>query len=350
MDSLRKRFITRRKPKLSSDVQLRFLKRLYRLLSNGYPLLEALDMYTFDKKLKAPAEIISRALKNGTLIDVAFQEAGFHQTISTYLYFVQANGDLTESIQKSIAIFEYRTNTTKRFQNVIRYPAILFIVFSILLYFINQHVLPSFQDLFRSSAESSDIVAATIIVINGISSLLLILSIIILLFLFSWHFMKHKITITKQIKLYEAIPVYRSFVKMKTSFLFATHFSTLLKAGLPYKDILNFLANQSKLPIIAYYSNQMMDDLNKGIHLTHVISQYTFLDRQLTIIFEKHANHHALEKDLTVYAQMLLEDIENITMKTITYLQPAFFILIACFVIFIYAILMWPMFELIKTI
>lgn len=350
MDLFLKQFITKRKRKLPHDVQLRFLKRLHRLLENGYPLLEALEMYTLDKQLKKPAESIATALKNGTSLDAAFDQAGFHQAIIAYLYFVQANGSLQETIEKSIQMFEYRTNTTKRFQRVFRYPIILLLVFSILLYFINRHVLPSFQNLFQSSAEASNIVSITIIIINGLSSFLFFASISIILCIIGWYFLHKKVPIEKQLKLYNSIPLYRNLVKMQTSFLFATHFSTLLKAGLPYKEILIFLANQTKLPIIAYYSNQMIDDLKKGIHLAHVLSEYTFLDYQLTNIFQKNTNHYALEKDLSIYAHMLLEDIENNTIKVITYLQPAFFLIIACFVIFIYAIIMWPMFELIKTI
>lgn len=350
MDLFLSRSILKRKSKLSKDIQLRFLNRLNRLLSNGYPLLEALEMFSWDRQLKLPASIVMNELKKGSSPDIAFELAGFHQTITTYLYFVKANGDLPGSIKKCIEMFEYQVNTTKRFQQVLRYPVILFIVFSILLYFINQTVLPSFTDLFQSNEQVSGTITISLAVIDLLSTLLFIAIGLLTVSLLIWHFTKHKMPINKQIRVYKAIPVYRNIIKIQTSFFFATHFSTLLKAGLPYKEILTFMATQKKLPIIAYYSNQMINDLNKGIHITHLISHFIFLDQQLTSIFQKNANTQELEKDLIMYAQILLEDIENKTIRIITYVQPIFFIILASFVIFIYVTLMWPMFELIKTI
>lgn len=344
------RFIRIRNHKIKNEVQLRFLKRLHRLLTNGYPLLEALDMFTWDKQMNAPAKKITVALKNGSSLDQAFDSAGFHFSITAYLYFVQANGDLAGCIEKSIEMFEYRTNTVKRFQQVLRYPAILFIIFTVLLYFINRHVLPSFQDLFASQQHASGILNFSLTAINGFSKLLLIASITLITAFIIWYFSKHNLSLKSQIQLQGSIPIWRSLVKMNTSFFFATHFSTLLKAGLPYKEILLFLKNQTRLPIVSFYSKQMTSDLNRGIHISHVMTEFSFLDEQLASIFQKHTNRSDLEKDLAIYAQMLLEDIEIKTMKTITYLQPVFFTILALFVVMIYVMLMWPMFELIKTI
>jgi competence protein ComGB len=342
--------MVKRNHRLSNEIQLRFLKRLHRLLTNGYPLLEALERFAWDKQMNGPAEKIASALKNGSVLDQAFDFAGFHFSITAYLYFVQANGDLAGGIEKSIEMFEYRTSTMKRFQQVLRYPVILLIIFSILLYFINQQVLPSFQDLFASQQTASVILNISITAIHVLSRLLLLLIIALSFALIIWYFSKHKLSLSRQIKLQESIPIWRSLVRMNTSFFFATHFSTLLKSGLSHKEILTFLKKQTKLPIIAFYSKQMTDDLNRGIHLGHVMSEFSFLDKQLASIFQKHTNRTELEKDLTVYAQMLLEDIEIKTIKTITYLQPVFFTALAIFVVIIYVMLMWPMFDLIKTI
>lgn len=350
MDLFLNQYLPIRKRKLSNDLQLRFLHRLDRLLTNGYPLLESLEVCKWDMQLELPAEQIILTLKNGQAIDQAFEQAGFHQTITTYLYFVKANGDLLGSIKKCIEMYEHRISTAKRFQQVIRYPVILFIIFSVLLYFINQYVLPSFTDLFQSSAQASATISISMAIIDILSTLLLIVTFLLSVFLLIWHFTKHKVPIRKQMKLFEAIPIYRTIVQLQTSFFFATHFSTLLKTGMPYKEILTHMANQQKLPIIAYYSTQMIEELNQGIHITNLLSHFTFLDKQLTAIFHKHMDASALEKDLSMYAQILMEDIERKTVRIITYLQPIIFIVLASFVIFIYVTLMWPMFDLIQTI
>src|SRR4051794_3546921 len=88
------------KKKLPKEIQLRFLKRLHRLLESGYPLLEAMETLKWDKSLLPIATQIINSLKNSLTIDQAFEKAMFHQSITNYLYFVQANGDLQGSILK----------------------------------------------------------------------------------------------------------------------------------------------------------------------------------------------------------------------------------------------------------
>jgi len=147
-----------------------------------------------------------------------------------------------------------------------------------------------------------------------------------------------------------ALPVYRKITKLQTSFHFAIHFSTLLKTGMPYKDILDHMTEQKQLPVLSHYSLMIKKELTKGIPIASIISQFSLLEKQLTNIFQNTQNTGALEKDLTIFAELLTEEIERKTIKTITYIQPVFFSILAGFIMFIYITLMWPMFQLIQTI
>ena len=345
-----KKVIKTRNQKLANDIQLRFLKLLYRLLNNGYPLISALESIQWDKQLIGPATSMMTTLKNGLSIDQAFNQAGFHRSITSYLFFVKANGDLQGSIEKCIEMYEQRMNYTKKIQQIVRYPLILLFVFSLLLYFIKTSVLPSFAELFQTSAEASSTVTLSIMIIEILGTITFILIIIIMILALIWQVSKQHVPIEKQLKLYNKVPIYRKFLMLQTSFFFATHFSNLLKTGISFKEILKHMTQQQKLPIIAYYASLMKAELSRGVHITSLISQFTFLERQLTAIFRKNADVQALEKDLTVFAGMLMEEIERKIIRAITFIQPLFFVILACFIIFIYVTLMWPMFQLIKTI
>jgi len=339
-----------RKNKLPKETQLRFLKRLHRLITNGYPLLEALETLKWDKQLLPTATQLTDSLKNGVTIDLAFEKAMFHHTITSYLYFIRANGDLQGSIEKCIEMFEQRTNYTKKFQQIARYPLILFIIFSVLLYFIKQSVLPSFAEMFQTSSSASSTILVSIFTIDLLITLVIIIGILVLLAIPLWHLLKQRISIEQQIKIFQSIPIYRSYVKTQTSYFFAVHFSSLLKTGMSFKEILHHMANQQKLPIITHYASLIREELSRGLHITYLLSQFTFLEEQLASIFQKNADVNALEKDLSVYGELLMEDIEEKLMKSITFLQPVFFIILATLIVFIYVTLMWPMFELINTI
>ncbi|WP_249871109.1 competence type IV pilus assembly protein ComGB [Oceanobacillus saliphilus] len=348
MDLFLKRFTTHNK--LNSDLQLRFLQLLHRLLSNGYSLLEALETIKWNKELHQTAELITESFRDGMSVDEAFEKAAFHPSITSYLYFVRGNGDLEGTISKCAAMYEHRMKYIKKFQQVSRYPFILFFIFFLLMYFIKWSVLPSFQDLFRTSSEASFTIFVSILVIDILGSVLFILLIVTLIAIIIWNVTKKRLPIEKQLKVYESIPIYRSILKLQTSFHFAAHFGSLLKTGMSFREILQHMSKQTRLPIIAYYSQQMNTELSKGLHIASLLSVFTFLENQLTAIFHKNVDVHALEKDLNIYSELLMEEIQRKITKNITLIQPVFFLILACFVIFIYITLMWPMFQLIKTI
>ncbi|WP_188453668.1 competence type IV pilus assembly protein ComGB [Virgibacillus oceani] len=351
MDLYLKKFLTRIKHKtIRKELQLLFLNRLSRLLHNGYTLIEALEVIKWDKNLERPSTIIMEALKNGATLDQAFEKARFNTIVTSYLFFVQANGDVQATIEKCINMFEQRIQYLQKFQQVARYPIILLFIFSILLYFIKQSVLPSFLDLFQSNPETSSTVYLSMVVIDFLSSFVMVLFVLILIGGGLWQINKQKLSIEKQIKVYRSIPIYRKYKQIQTSFLFATHFSSLLKTGIPIKEILTIMSQQPKLPILSHYSTLMTAELQKGLQLSSLLSQLQLLEKQIAMIFQKNADINALEKDLSVYAELITEDLHRKIMKVITYIQPAFFLLLAGFIIFIYITLMWPMFQLIKTI
>lgn len=332
------------------EIQLRFLKRLARLLKNGYPIVAALEIIKWDKQLNAIASSVITSLQAGNTLDQALEHEKFNSTITSYLYFVRANGDIQSSVEKCISMYEQRMLYIKKFQEAGRYPLILLCVFSLLLYFVKQSVLPSFIDLFQNSSGTTSTVMLSIMIIDFFSKFLMIAGFMSVFGVLLWHVNKNKVSIEKQIKLYRYIPIFRHYKTLQISFLFATHFSSLLKTGMSIKEILIILDQQKKQPILSYYASLMTENLSNGVYITNLLSNLPFIDKQLAIIFQKNADTDALEKDLTVYAELQTEDMHRKIMKVITYIQPVFFVILASFIIFIYVTLMWPMFQLIKTI
>src|SRR5690625_7565567 len=110
------------------------------------------------------------------------------------------------------------------------------------------------------------------------------------------------------------------------------------------KEILHHMAKQKKLPIIAYYSHLMIEELSKGFPLASLLSQFPFFEQHIATIFQKNADMHALEKDLTMYAEFVIKELHQKIMKTITFIQPFFLILLAGLHIFISVTLMCRMF------
>src|SRR5699024_8686227 len=129
-----------------------------------------------------------------------------------------------------------------------------------------------------------------------------------------------------------------------------THVSSLLRTGLSLKNILEHILNQNKLQFISYYALLMTRGLSNGKQISVLLADFKLMDKQLSVIFEKNTDENALEKDLATYAEISTDLLNRKITKAITLIQPLFFIILACFIVFIYLSLMWPMFQLLKTI
>src|SRR5699024_2286287 len=203
---LKKFLIIRRRKILPPAIQLRFLKRLARLLSNGYPLISALEVTKWDKQMIITADQMISSLKDGSPIDQAFEKAKFHSSITTYLYFTRENGDIQTSLKKCIIIYEDRLKYIKQFQDIARYHLILLIIFLVLLYFIKQSVLPSFIELFQTKSEASLVIMVSMMVMENLIVTLFICGILFCFTWILWHINKRKIAIKTQIKIFRFIP------------------------------------------------------------------------------------------------------------------------------------------------
>ena len=85
MASSVKKALIKRRMKPSEEIQLRFLKRLHRLLSRGYPLLEALEVMAWDKELAKLSTNFIEELQAGRPLDEVFDHHYFHHSIPSFL-------------------------------------------------------------------------------------------------------------------------------------------------------------------------------------------------------------------------------------------------------------------------
>lgn len=336
------------KQRIRAPIQLIFLKRLSRSLENGYTLLSALETLTWDRYLREISNNIIFLLKSGKRLDQALDELGFHPIITTYLYFAKEYGDLETSIIKCVELYEKRLEYTKRFTQILRYPTLLVAIFSFVFFFIQHSVLPNLLTLFQQNDSNGISIVISFISIFYYGFVLLLIACIIISFL--WKHVQRKLPIIQQLKVLKIIPIYRNYLKLSTSFQFATHFGSLLRTGLSIKDVLKILSKQQKLPILAYYATNIINGLNQGQQVSILMEQFTFINPQLASIFHKNSNTESLVKDLSTYSTIITDELNQKIMKVITYIQPIFFSLLGIIIILIYLSLLLPMYEIIQTL
>lgn len=342
---------TRFKPnKLSSSEQNRFLIRLTRLLEQDYPLIDALYAMQWNHHWRQPISQIVDALKNGKSMDTALEEAKFDTKIISFLYFASAHGDMKKALKQSVELLEKNSALFVKFKQAIRYPIVLFVMFICLLYFIKTSVYPAFIQLFQSTTYASTFTLGSLQIINVFLNVFIIIIILFMASLLIWAFIQNKCNIQTKIAVYKRIPLIKGLIQLYNTFLFSLHLSSLLHAGLSLKDSLNVLTKQTHHQVLSYYSHQILDHFAAGQQMTTILPSLHLLHRDLDVVFQKNSNTSDIGVDLHGYADFLLERLENMIKRTISLIQPVFFIIMGVSIIFIYFSLLYPMFQLIQTI
>ena len=347
---LKKKMLNKKHHKLSEIEQNYFLERLYRFLSYGYPLLESLAKMEWDPNLKPIARKFTISLKQGIPIEETFAKLNFHPTIVTYMSFVKVNNDLVQTIEKCQEMYAYRIKNVAKIKQTIKYPFILFVFFFIILIIIKQFVLPSFTNFFLMDSDSAKSVVYSIMIIDVLSSVFIIITIVLIILGFVFKKVQKKLEIEQLLRIYQKIPLFRSLLKLQTSYYFSLQMSMFLKTGISLKVILKHLSTQKENLIINHYSKLMIKQLSNGENLSHLIMNLSFLELNIAQIFDANIDSQLLERDLSVYSEQINEQIKMKTDIFISRVQPVFFVVIALFIVFIYATLMWPMIQLMQTI
>ena len=327
-----------------------FLLRLLRLIESGYPLQRALEIIQWDIKLAETARHISIAIHQGRTIDEALEKAGFDKTIVAYFCFARMNGNLKATIKQCCLMLERQMKHVKKFKQTTRYPLFLLTLFVILLFFVKDYVYPSFLSLFASAGQSSSFVHVTVFFFELLFNSIVFFVCFALLLLPLWLAGRQRLQVEKQISIYGRIPLYRSYLRLQITFLFSLHLSALLETGMPLQESLRIINREKRLPIVAYYCGRIKEELEKGIHFRELAPSLILFEPGITDVFHQNTNTKVLQKDLSIYAEFLTEQIESKIKKELALIQPVVFLLLAGMIIFIYLSLMLPMFQLIDTI
>lgn len=349
MGSYLKNKLSSRK-KLSELEQNYFLERLYRFLSYGYPLLESLAKMEWDPNLKPIAQKFSSSLKEGLPLERTFAELKFHPSIVTYMTFVKVNHDLVKTIEKCQKMYAYRIKNITKIKQTIKYPLVLFVFFFLILILIKQFVLPSFTNFFLMDSDSAKSVIYSIMIIDVLSNIFIFTVVIGTIGGFIFKRVHKNLDIEQMLKIYPKIPIYRSILRLQTSYYFSLQMSMFLKTGISLNAILKHLSSQTENPIINHYSKLMIKQLTNGENISHLIMNLYFLELNIAQIFDANIDSELLERDLSAYSELMNEQIKLKIDSFIAKIQPIIFIMIALFIVFIYATLMWPMIQLMQTI
>ncbi|MEQ6375924.1 competence type IV pilus assembly protein ComGB [Bacillaceae bacterium S4-13-58] len=344
----------RKKPSknLTLKQQQRLLKRLADLLEQGYPLQKALQLIKLDTEI--PKEIldhIQNSLLEGDSLYDAFRHIGFNNDTLAFLYTTEVIGDLSHQLKKATTLLQEHLLLHQKYKKALSYPVLLCIVMLFLFSFLKLALFPQFILLFESfqQLENNSFSLWMSIFSFLFNSFLFLLLFSVFLYL-SWTIVSNRLTVQRKITILSKIPFLWKGVKQKVTFHFTTQLGLYIEGGLTIKDSLQLLRKENNLPYVQYCTSYLYQRLLEGEQLGNVVREIKLLDSQLSIVIQHGQETRSLGKDLQNYGYFIIETIHENTLKYISWVQPLSFFLLAGSIIFIYLMILLPLFQWMQTI
>lgn len=133
--------------------QILFLTRLSDMLKQGFTLMESVQLLTDQfpqlSKSRIKETLIEIVQNTGQLHEVILF-LNYPQVIITQIYFGEQYGNMIDSIDHSILYLKKIEQVKQKFIKTIQYPALLFLIFFMLLTAVNHTIIPQFNEIYQS--------------------------------------------------------------------------------------------------------------------------------------------------------------------------------------------------------
>lgn len=330
-------------------VQEDFLKRMGELYSNGYSLLEALELMSIhfeaDKKRNLLEAI--QELQKGYSVHRVLGGLRFHQDILSLLFFSQKHGNLGQAFRTGGNMLERKRHYREKTISILKYPTLLIFLVLIMLIFVQLILLPQFHLLFSQMNISLSPVIS--LFFNLVVRIPIVVSILVFGFLIAYIFFKvyeKRTSPSKRVSILMRIPIVKTFLSLHYSHYFTQQLSTLLLSGLTINEAITVFEQQRYHPFFHVKAKEFRYRLVEGEKLEKLVESEKVFVSGLSIVIVHGQKNGKLGVELEQYSKLLLVKMQEFSEKLLGRIQPILFLVVGGFVFVLYLCIFIPMFQL----
>jgi competence protein ComGB len=333
----------------SLKVQEDFLKRMGELYSNGYSLLEALELMSIhfeaDKKRNLLEAI--QELQKGYSVHRVLEGLRFHQDILSLLFFSQKHGNLGQAFRTGGNMLERKRHYREKTISILKYPILLIFLVLIMLIFVQLILLPQFHLLFSQMNISLSPVIS--LFFNLVVRIPILVSIFVFCFLIAYIFFKvyeKRTSPSKRVSMLMRFPIVKTFLSLHYSHYFTQQLSTLLLSGLTINEAITVFEQQRYHPFFHVKAKEFRYRLVEGEKLEKLVESEKVFVSGLSIVIVHGQKNGKLGLELEQYSKLLLVKMQEFSEKLLRRIQPILFLGVGGFVFVLYLCIFIPMFQL----
>lgn len=311
------------------------------LLDHGFSFQQSFSfLKIIDKKHASLIKEMEKALLRGSSLPKTFAKIGLSSSELAQLQFAEIHGDFVGTLLRVTTHMKDVNKNQHKLRQLLAYPFALLLFILVLLVVMKKVVYPQLQELYPTKSISRGVTLLQHFPDFLGIGFFIFLAGGLLFYIFS----KQKSALQRA-NLWSHLPIFKLFMRSYYTALFATEWGNLLVQGLELRDIILIMGTTGYTPLMQEMADQIEDKLEHGIALSVALTEWSFLTEELCLIIRKGEIKGALGQELMIYGQeewrRLMERIE----RSLAWLQPLIFMLIAGLIISIYAALLLPIYS-----
>ena len=337
----------------SLKVQEDFLKRMGELYTNGYSLMEALELMSIhleaDKKRNLLEAI--QELQEGYSVHKVLEGLRFHPDILSLLFFSQKHGNLGQAFRSAGALLERKRYYREKIISILKYPILLIFLVLIMLVFVQMILLPQFHLLFsQMNISLSPVISLFFQLVVHIPiavavSVVFFLAVYILLKIYG-----KRTSPSQRVNMLMKIPIIKTFLSLHYSHYFTQQLSSLLLSGLTINEAIAVFEQQRYHSFFHVKAQEFRSRLVEGEKLEKLVEGEKVFVNGLSIVIVHGQKNGKLGLELEQYSKLLLVKMQEFSEKLLGRIQPLLFLGVGGFVFVLYLCIFIPMFQLLGGI
>lgn len=340
--------------KLNVKVFALMCKQFSIILKAGLPLVQTVDLVASqlsDKMLKKLLNEVSLDIANGWSLSYSFSQRGKGRLPVTFIETIRAgeeSGDLVRSFDRMSVYYDRMTKTRAKATSALVYPAFLTVVAVFVILIIMTYAVPTFASTFASMDMELPLPTKIVIAVSNFFSryiwvlLCVVAGIIFLIRLYAG-------TAGGRIRMAQfrlTLPILGKLAAMTSASQFAHTMAAMLSAGMP---ILKALDTASRSVSNAHLSQQIQSTIpgvEGGRPLGECLRACGDLPPMLVQMTAMGEATGSLESTLEIQAEYYDNEVDNLSARALSLLEPIIICVMAIFVVIILLSIYLPMFGM----
>lgn len=314
--------------------QVKLIQLFHHFLASGFNLQEIVHFLERSHLVTTQQVIIMKeTLLSGDGFPILMKNLGFSEIVVTQLSLADIHGNYQESLEKIEYYLKQIKCVKKRLVEVTTYPLILLSFLFLITLGLKNYLLPQLEEgniatkVLHYFPQMLFATGLSILVIFGIT-----------------YYISKKMRQIKWFSTLGKLPIIGRFTQLYLTAYYAREWGNLLSQGLELFTITTVMKKQDSL-LFQEIGTDMKKALIAGESFHSKVLDYPFFLKELSLMIEYGDAKSKLGKELELFSEELWDRFFNSVTRSIQYVQPFIFIIVALMIVMIYAAMLLPMYQ-----